>query len=132
MRGGEGRPLGIPHPAIGDAGVDEHERLAGPRDFVREPARRSGRDAPNRTSRQYARQPSRPYPCAGASAMTGDADLQALALPGRSPVGTMRANGRPAGRTFFETAPDLVFKPSADAEQISMLEEDTCATVPLA
>ena len=28
----------------------------------------------------------------------------------------MRANGRPAGRTFFETAPDLVSNPSADAD----------------
>src|SRR6476660_8307459 len=42
----------------------------------------------------------------GAFGIDGRSDLQELHLPGRSPVGRMRANGRPAGRTFFETSPD--------------------------
>ena len=38
--------------------------------------------------------------------LTRDAPEPANHLPGRFPVGRMRANGRPAGRTFFETSPD--------------------------
>jgi hypothetical protein len=43
----------------------------------------------------------------------------------------MRRNGRPEGRTFFETAPDLDRR-TGDRAEFSMVEEDTCEIALLA
>jgi len=36
------------------------------------------------------------------------------------------------GRTFFETTPDFAIQLPATGQKFSMLEEDTCVTVPVA
>src|SRR5262245_51920117 len=101
-------PLRIPHPAIRDSGVDKDDWIPVARHLIGQTARRPAPNGMLNHAVEYARLDSK-SPILPRSHPAFDRGLGPAGtyLPGRSRVGRMRANGRPAGRTFFETSPDL-------------------------
>ena len=158
MAGRETRNERVPHPAVGDAGMQEDDRLA--RALIVEGQAARGpaavRGIPDRVAAvtvESAGSPkvvcvirgvsdiggrhARPGPVrpilarrSHANGATDHAAARPLARPYPTSLGC--ADGRPAGRTLLRDRLDPAVSCVDTAGRTSMIEEDTCAPVPLA